>query len=283
MTRDEARRLLGLQTGFTEDDLKKAWKKAAKENHPDLGGDVEKFKKISEANDLLQLSLKRGSASGGPMNWESEVHTGDWNSEGFEGEDLLRRFHAEMAERFRHAQENARFFHNLFFDISIEEAFKGGKHTVMINGPNGVIEKTVDINPGVVENELITTVEEGKFIFQVYVRIKSEYSIDWGNMGNPFDRGNITKLLSVSALKMIMGGWEHVEMIDGGTVKVYIPPGSQTGSTLKVQEKGYWRGQKAENRGHCFLRLVPKIEKLAEIPQAELDAFVTAVEKMKNA
>ena len=41
--------ILGVPETATQDELKKAYRKLAKENHPDVGGNEDKFKKISSA------------------------------------------------------------------------------------------------------------------------------------------------------------------------------------------------------------------------------------------
>jgi molecular chaperone DnaJ len=51
--------ILGVEKNSTQDDIKKAYRKLAKENHPDKGGDPEKFKKISVAYDILGDENKR--------------------------------------------------------------------------------------------------------------------------------------------------------------------------------------------------------------------------------
>ena len=48
--------LLGVRGDATELDLKKAYRKAAIRNHPDKGGDEEKFKMIGEAYRVLSDS-----------------------------------------------------------------------------------------------------------------------------------------------------------------------------------------------------------------------------------
>lgn len=51
--------VLGLSKKATASEIKSAFKKMAKEHHPDLGGDPEKFKNINEAYQVLNDSTKK--------------------------------------------------------------------------------------------------------------------------------------------------------------------------------------------------------------------------------
>ena len=55
--------VLGIQKGATEEEIKKAYRKKARECHPDLHPDdpsyVEKFQEINEANEVLSDPQKR--------------------------------------------------------------------------------------------------------------------------------------------------------------------------------------------------------------------------------
>lgn len=51
--------ILGVNDNATQEEIKKAYRKLAKENHPDKGGDETKFKKIAEAYDTLGDEDKR--------------------------------------------------------------------------------------------------------------------------------------------------------------------------------------------------------------------------------
>ncbi|XP_010544327.1 PREDICTED: dnaJ protein homolog [Tarenaya hassleriana] len=51
--------ILGVTKDATQEDLKKAYKKAAIKNHPDKGGDPEKFKEIAQAYEVLSDPEKR--------------------------------------------------------------------------------------------------------------------------------------------------------------------------------------------------------------------------------
>ncbi|XP_022756047.1 dnaJ protein homolog [Durio zibethinus] len=51
--------ILGVSKNVSQDDLKKAYKKAAMKNHPDKGGDPEKFKELAQAYEVLSEPEKR--------------------------------------------------------------------------------------------------------------------------------------------------------------------------------------------------------------------------------
>jgi molecular chaperone DnaJ len=53
--------VLGIKKGASSDEIKKSYRKLAKEYHPDKGGDEQKFKEISEAYETLSDSEKKAN------------------------------------------------------------------------------------------------------------------------------------------------------------------------------------------------------------------------------
>ena len=50
---------LGVERKASKDEIKKAFRKAAVEHHPDKGGDEAKFKEVNEAYEVLKDTSKR--------------------------------------------------------------------------------------------------------------------------------------------------------------------------------------------------------------------------------
>lgn len=46
--------LIGVKVNATDQEIKKAYRKKALKEHPDKGGDIEKFKEITKAYETLQ-------------------------------------------------------------------------------------------------------------------------------------------------------------------------------------------------------------------------------------
>jgi len=107
--------VLGLDKGASQDDIKKAHRKLAREHHPDKGGDPEKFKKVQEAYEILSDPEKRsnfdkfGSAEGPPQMGGFPSGFGDIFGQMFGG---------------MHGPPKAEDHHHTI-NISLEEAYRG--------------------------------------------------------------------------------------------------------------------------------------------------------------
>ena len=67
MTTPQARTVLGLSNDYSTDDVKKAYRQKAKENHPDVGGSEEAMKDVNLAYELLQNTVGKVSTR---TNWD---------------------------------------------------------------------------------------------------------------------------------------------------------------------------------------------------------------------
>lgn len=89
--------ILGVNKDSTMEEIKKAYRRLSKEHHPDRGGDVEMFKKISEAYTTLGDETKKNSYDNRQNNPFREEGVGDMFKDFFknqggggnQGEDLI--------------------------------------------------------------------------------------------------------------------------------------------------------------------------------------------------
>ena len=59
MSKRDYYEILGLNKNATQSDIKKAYRKLAKEKHPDSGGNEDEFKEIGEAYSVLSDETKK--------------------------------------------------------------------------------------------------------------------------------------------------------------------------------------------------------------------------------
>lgn len=135
--------ILGVDRNASEQDIKRAYKKKAMENHPDRGGDAEKFKEVSAAYEVLSDPGKKnqydqvGDAGfeqmnngGGGMN-QPDIH--DIFAQMFGGASGFG-FNIHGMHGFNQPQQEVKrgdVTHNL--NITLDDAYRGVKKTIKLN------------------------------------------------------------------------------------------------------------------------------------------------------
>ena len=125
-------KILGVEPGASEKEIKKAYRKLALKNHPDQGGDEEKFKQINEAYTALTNKDNSPSNAG----HHSQHHT-------INIDDLFNSRFSPFADIFgQHAPQQKKKNYNkeltddeivFNFKISLSEIKKGAKKRIKFN------------------------------------------------------------------------------------------------------------------------------------------------------
>ena len=136
--------LLGVAQGATPDEVKKAYKKAAFQNHPDKGGDPEKFKEIGSAYAVLSDEDKRREYDQlGDAAWEQHAAGGGGGGGGAHGfpDDMFAQMFGGMGGGFHFGGQQgpaanapvrrANHVHGL--RVSLAEAYAGIHKTVKVS------------------------------------------------------------------------------------------------------------------------------------------------------
>ncbi|MEI9993090.1 MAG: DnaJ C-terminal domain-containing protein [Rhizomicrobium sp.] len=292
--------ILGVAKTASEAEIKKAFRNLAKKHHPDTHpGDKKaqaKFQEISGAYDVLGDKAKRakfdageidaagnprgfdprqggGGFQGGPFGGRAGQGPGDFHftwdnapgaeqAEGFRAEDL---FSDLFGGRRARAPARGEDF-AVATTISFDEAIKGGTRRVMM--PNG---EQIDV-------KIPVGVKDGQ-----QVRVKGRGGAG-RNGGPPGDilidlkvaphpamtrEGNDIRMdLPVTLKEAVLGGKVPVATPGGGTVELNLPPGSNSGKTLRLKGKGV--APAGGPAGDLYVTLVVT---LPEPPDAELRKF----------
>src|SRR3954452_14675795 len=262
--------VLGVSRDASPEELQQAFRRQARRNHPDINKDPgaeERFKEINEAYSALSdPELRRKYDRFGedyrkvPDDWEERVGAGARSSGGrsprgggasrpggvgggygggFEGVDIEDLLGGMFGGRGRGragpvpgADQEAEL------PLTVEEAYRGGRRQITLNGPDGPRTYTVTIPPGVTDGKRIRLAGEGgrgmgdgapgDLYLVVRLRPHPIFRVDGKD---------ITVELNLAPWEAALGGTVPVPTPGGGS-KVTVPAGSSTGRRLRLRGEG---------------------------------------------
>jgi len=266
-------KILGVERGASEDEIKKAFRKLAHAYHPDKsGGDEAKFKEVSEAYSVLSDKKKRqqydmfGSAGPSTGSGQAGFNPNDFGfdfsgfgTQGFDTGDLSDILSSIFGgRRVRRGRDIA-----VDIELSFQESVFGTERKVLINSKL-VKQKEASINvpPGIEDGQMIRlsgmgeTLEggvPGDLYVKVHVR-KHPYLRKEGY--------NLVMDLQVKLSEALLGSERTIGTLDG-EVTMRVPAGTKHGTILRIKGKGVPMDR--EKRGDLYARVMVEIpEKLSK-------------------
>ena len=273
-------KVLGLSRGASPDEIRKAYKKLARENHPDMRPNdkaaAERFKQIQEAHEVLSNTKKRemydryGSAyqntgrgprgqqwSGGQVDlgdiFGGQLDLGDLFGGAFGGSAGRPGRGGPRAARPAKGQDLS-----ANIDIAFQTAAEGGSHELSVQRGGQSERLTVKIPAGVASGNVIRLAGQGQagqdngLPGDLLVTIKVS--------PHPYFRRDGRNLLvdvPITVSEAALGAKIEVPTLSEGPVVLTIPPGASSGTKLRLREKGLL-DPKTKQRGDQFV--VVKIE-----------------------
>ena len=301
-TKPDYYKTLGVSKNATAEEIKKAYRKLARENHPDAGGNEEKFKDINEAYEVLSDEKKRklydqyGSASGQvPFNWGGGAGDGttinfddfgSWGDilnqvlrgEGVMGSDWSFSDFGGFGQQRKRTQEKGQDA-TVELHISFDEAFRGTTKRIAPRIPGRKDLKTLDVKVPA------GAIDGGRLRFKGKGMLGSNGGPDGDLLvvtkidPDPlFSRKGADVLTSVELdmARAALGDSVVVPAPDGTKVRVKVPAGTQSGTILSVKGKGAPR-VKGDGNGDL------KIELRVLVPTNLNDAQRKALEDFRDA
>ncbi|MEI6285035.1 MAG: DnaJ domain-containing protein [Bacillota bacterium] len=288
---------LGVKRGATEKEIKSAYRKLAKEFHPDKHqGDKkkvaeEKFKQLNEAYEVLSDKEKRQKYDSFGANWQNGQDfnyggAGGGQQPGFGGgdfSDFFSQFFGEAGpggERKARGRRSANPFEGFGgfggqqrapqpqdisaeLELSVEELIKGGKRNVSMQTDSG--QKSVDINiperstPG----SQIRLKGLGSNGGALILKLNAHDGGKWKLSG----KHDIETELILHPEQAVLGCKKTVAL-PSGKVEINVPVGARYGQKLRVRGQGFKRD--ASENGDAYIRLVIDIPATISEKEREL-------------
>ena len=234
--------ILGVTPTSTDDEIKSAYKTLAKQYHPDLGGDSEKFKQINEAYDGIKTADKRNQ-----YNMRQQSVNG--SSGGFS------EFNVDMNDLFGQVFRNGPFTFSTGFNrrrelknkdlrlmlhVSLESTLNA--HAVNLSYSN------LNSQPLHSEITLPAGIDNGSKLKFDNLGDNTQTDLTRGDLyvhitvvDNPiFSRegDNLRMAVTINCFDAILGTEKLVNTIDGKKFNVKVPAGTQAGTVLSLAGQG---------------------------------------------
>ncbi len=279
-------KILGVDRKASEDDIRKAYRKLAKQYHPDYNPKdkqaEEKFKEINEAYEVLSDSKKRSHydrLGSDYSQWRRRGAPGDFNWDQYGGFPGGTRVNMDDLNDMFGGGGFSDFFQTIFgmgasrgspraqmqgyqqeLEITLEEAYKGTTRLLDSDGK----QKQVRIPAGVRTGSKVRVADAGPNGMDLYLIVDVQED-------KRFERrsDDLHTTAAVSVFTAILGGEADVETFDG-KIKLSIPAGTQPEQVFRLAGRGMTHIKNPAAKGDLYVRLKVQIPKYLSAKQREL-------------
>lgn len=240
--------LLGLETTRVSiDEIKSAYRIAAKKYHPDLNiGDDKAEEKIKDINEAYRILSVPSTKRKYDRTWNS--HNIKMKQKDLKGkESIFQIFLGSVDNNFEKTQILSSIRGEdveTEIKIPLEEAYFGTEKKIALKDVTGKSKVfTINIPKGIKDGEKIRLIGQGKNgrnggkNGDLYIKIDIQ-----NNKKFKLDGVDLYTDLLITPSEASLGARVTLSTIDSET-KIYIPKGIQSGERLKIPNKGYYNEQ----------------------------------------
>src|SRR5258706_2829509 len=281
-------KILGVERKASEDEIRKAYRKLAKQYHPDYNPNdkqsEDRFKEINEAYEVLSDRKHRShydKLGSDYSQWQRRGNPGDFHWDqyggGFPGgaraggmDDLNDMFGGGGFSDFfqtifgmggaRPATRSQPQGYQQELEITLEEAYKGATRRIQTDGK----EKTVRIPVGVRTGSKVRVAGAGPNGLDLYLIVNVRED-------KKFERhvNDLHTTATVNVFTALLGGEAEVETMEG-KIKLNIPAGTQHDQVFRLAGRGMPHLKNPKEKGDLYIKLKIQIPKYLSEKQREL-------------
>jgi curved DNA-binding protein len=306
-------KILGLDKKASQDDIKKAYRNLAMKYHPDRNQGnkeaEEKFKQITEANEVLSDPEKRKKYDTLGSNWKQYQSQGQGFEDYFSnfGSDSGRgrqyNFSGDMGDLFGNISGFSDFFENFFgrggsatrdthnrrnrkgqdFEatlyIPLIEAYNGTTKEISISGQ----KVRVKINPGTKDSKKLRLKGLGNKGLNggdkgdLYLTLKIEKDPYFELDGN-----NLYYELYIDLYTAVLGGKKQIITLGGKTLNLTIPEATESEKILRLQDLGFPVSESSQTYGDLLVRIKVELPKNLSNEEKELFKKLASIRSITN-
>lgn len=295
-------KILGVEKTATQDEIKKAYRKLAMKHHPDRNAgnksSEEKFKEITEANEVLSDPEKRKKYDTLGSNWNQYRNTGgqgfdnfythfgggrrqpdSGSSYEFNGNindlfggmgggfsDFFESFFGGSGREYsgRTQQQKTAIDVEANMNVTLEDVFAGSEKQISVEGK----KLKIKINPGTKNGQRLRLKGLGRS--KTADGTKGDLYLNIHILQHPFyeiKNNDLYYNLDVDLYKAVLGGKENIRTLDGKTVNINIPEGTESEKILRLKGLGLIN---ESMRGDLFVNIHVTIPKDLNKEEKEL-------------
>tara|TARA_Y100001937_G_scaffold16405_2_gene22670 strand:- start:2386 stop:3177 length:792 start_codon:yes stop_codon:yes gene_type:complete len=221
---------LGVSKTATDAEIKSAYRRLAKQWHPDAGGDETKFADVNNAYNMIKDAEHRQNFENqqfGPSNFQQSQSPFGHHFGNFE--NIFSQMFGQNMQRHQTKPTASVTYH-----VSIEDVYNCAVKTLNISIPNGS-NKPVNIRipRGIKSGEEVNyqgmSPTGGDLVVKYILKeTKEMYAVEH----------NIVKIMHVTLKEAMFGAEKIVQTLDKRQIKLHIKSGTQSGTKLRIPEGG---------------------------------------------
>ena len=276
---------LGVDRKASDDDIRKAYRKLAKQYHPDYNPKdkqaEERFKEINEAYEVLSDTKKRSyydRLGSDYSQWQRRGAPGNFNWEQYGGFPSGGRVNMDDLNEMFGGGGFSDFFQTIFgmggrqsprsqmqgyqqeLEITLEESYKGTTRLLQTDRK----EKQVRIPAGVRTGSKVRVAGAGPNGMDLYLIVDVQEDKRFERRGD-----DLHTTAAVSVFTAILGGEADVETFEG-KIKLSVPAGTQPEQVFRLAGRGMPHLKNSSAKGDMYVRLKIQIPKYLSAKQREL-------------